>query len=398
MVVRYSAGALTKDEKKIAKALLDRGYRNQDIQALINIGRSHTINSARITEVKRDKNQPAASEQELVQFQQNQQSFDPNTGLKQYDNERLIRAREAMILAVQGFNSAGLKFKTELFVVLANIAWTYLLHEYFEKKGVQIEDKAGVSLLLSKMLQRSDCPLSSGTKNNLRAIKIIRDNVEHKLLGPYDKNWFQIFQACCLNFEKCLCEYFGSKLSISSELAFALQFSKLNFDHAVQLEQYELPEHISAIDAGLHEGMTPEQLSDLEYKFRVVYTLDSATKSKAHIEFISPESSDGKEIRSVLVKYKPSDELYPYKPNQVSRLVAESLNIQFTPHNHTQAWRLFNIRPTSKNNNPENTKKEYCIYHQAHKDYTYSQRWVDFLVEEVARKESFDKIKSMKVS
>ncbi|MFM8516981.1 MAG: DUF3644 domain-containing protein, partial [Nevskiaceae bacterium] len=39
------------------------------------------------------------------------------------------------------FNSPSLSFKTEVFSVLANIAWTYLMHEYYERKGVQIKDK-----------------------------------------------------------------------------------------------------------------------------------------------------------------------------------------------------------------------------------------------------------------
>lgn len=39
MVGRKREGALSKDEKKIVKALLGKGWRNQDIQALLNIGR-----------------------------------------------------------------------------------------------------------------------------------------------------------------------------------------------------------------------------------------------------------------------------------------------------------------------------------------------------------------------
>lgn len=43
MVTRKKEGALTAHEKQIVKALLDKGRRNQDIQALINIGRPATI-------------------------------------------------------------------------------------------------------------------------------------------------------------------------------------------------------------------------------------------------------------------------------------------------------------------------------------------------------------------
>src|SRR5262249_7904983 len=101
MVERKPEGALTKDEKRIIKALIDKGWRHQDIQALVNVSRSATINSARITEVKEDQTQKAASDEEVEFFQIKKHSFDSKTGLNLFDDERLIRAREAMILAVQ---------------------------------------------------------------------------------------------------------------------------------------------------------------------------------------------------------------------------------------------------------------------------------------------------------
>jgi hypothetical protein len=52
-------GVLSKEEKELVKGLLKRKCRNQDIQYLVNIGRRTTINSARITEVKRSKIAPA---------------------------------------------------------------------------------------------------------------------------------------------------------------------------------------------------------------------------------------------------------------------------------------------------------------------------------------------------
>ena len=54
MRIRRREGRLTAEEEGIVKALLSQGWRNQDIQALVNIGRVATINSARITEVKQN--------------------------------------------------------------------------------------------------------------------------------------------------------------------------------------------------------------------------------------------------------------------------------------------------------------------------------------------------------
>jgi hypothetical protein len=48
--------------------------------------------------------------------------IDPLTGLSLRGDELLIKAREAMIAAVHTFNSAGLVFRAELFIVTAIIA------------------------------------------------------------------------------------------------------------------------------------------------------------------------------------------------------------------------------------------------------------------------------------
>jgi hypothetical protein len=339
MAGKKTAAALTDEEKRVAKALLAKNWRNQDIQALVNIGRPATVNSGRITGVKQSKAQEPASDEEVAFFRIKKRSYDPQTGLNFYDDERLIRAREAMILAVQIFNSAALKFKTEVFAVLANVAWTYLLHEYYDRRSVAIVDEDGRSLLLSKMIERPDCPISDGVRNNLRSLKTIRDDVEHLVLGKGDLKFLGLFQACCLNFDRVLCKEFGERLTLANDLAVALQFTRMDIEQLATVNKYEIPSHIDALDARLTEKMTEAQQVDLEYQFRVIYTLDAASKTRAHFEFFRPESAEGKEIRNVLVQYKSTDESHPHKAGQVPPLVAAHSGKAFTSHNHVQAWR-----------------------------------------------------------
>ena len=397
MVARKKEGALIAHEKMIVKALLKKGRRNQDIQTLINMGRAATVNSARITEVKQNKRQKAASDDEVAFYEIKKLSIDTATGLNLFDDERLIRAREAMILAVQIFNSAAFRFKTEVFAVLVNIAWTYLLHEFYKRKKVKILQKDGRTLLLSQMIERHDFPLSEGAKNNLRSLKTIRDEVEHKLLGKSDVKWFGLFQACCLNFDEAMCKLFGEQLTLAHELSFALQFSRMNVERLSLLNKYEIPPHIEAVDARLNEKLSESELADLEYQFRVIYTMDSASRRRSHFEFVRPGSEEGKEIQNVLVQHKIADHLYPHKPGAVVRLVKQKSGKVFTSHNHTQAWRFFKVRSGKGASQPENTKKEFCIYHAAHGDYTYSAQWVEYLVSQVNDAEKFAAITAVKL-
>ena len=111
--------------------------------------------------------------------------------------------------------------------------------------------------------------------------------------------------------------------------------------------------------------------------------------SSSGMQFIHPGSNEAEEIRNILVKYKTADDLYPHKPARVIALVSERSGKRFTSHNHTQAWRKYAARPRRGDQQPHNTNKDHCIYHAAHGDYTYSEKWIDFLVAEIATAEGF---------
>ena len=396
-MARRPQGALTGEEKHIVKGLLQAGERNQDIQALVNTGRSATINSGRIAEVKQDDTIAPASAEELEYYRARKKSFDPQTGLNLYDDERLIRAREAMLLAVQVFNSPTLKFKAEVFAVQANIAWTYLLHEHYERQGIAILQEDGRSFLLSQVVARDDCPLSQGIRDNLSSLKKIRDAVEHTLFRRADTRFLSIFQACCLNFDKAICDLFGPDMALSNELSFSLQFAKMDLEQLAQVHAYEVPEHIRTLEQEIDGDLDEARSADIEYRFRVVYTFENSTKSKSHIKFVHPTDEEAEEVRNVLIRKEISDKLYPHKAGVVADMVRQKSDRAFTTYNHTQAWRKFDVRPRNGVEQPENTNKDYCIYHQAHGDFTYSTKWVDFIVSFIASDDNYEELRRFKL-
>lgn len=105
MAKQPSKTTLTPIEKSVIKALLVAGWRNQDIQVLINTGRPASINFGRISTIKGDDTIIPASNEQVEAFKQKKLLFDHVTGLCPFDDERLVRAREAMILAVELFNT-----------------------------------------------------------------------------------------------------------------------------------------------------------------------------------------------------------------------------------------------------------------------------------------------------
>lgn len=130
---------------------------------------------------------------------------------------------------------------------------------------------------------------------------------------------------------------------------------------------------------------------------KVVYTFDNSTKASSHIQFIQPGSDQADAVRNVLLKYKLADEEYPHKPTKVAALVAGRAGRKFTANNHAQAWHLYKARPRAGSKQPGNTRKEYCIYHAAHRDYTYSDKWVEFLATAITDDAEFAKILATKL-
>lgn len=369
--------ALTFDEKRIAKKLLGDGETYQDVQQLINTGRNPTVNPGRFAGWNKWEIDPATPE-EVARFRYEKSLVDLKSGLSPIDDERLFRAREAMIAAVENFNNPSSLFKIQIFTVVSKIAWTYLLHEYYDRKGIKIIGEDGNSLLMSQMLARDDCPLTEDVKKNLSSIKILRDNVEHKLLSSIGRTYWPLFQANCLNFDSVIRKLFGDSAGLRDILSLALQFGGMDIEQLSKLQAYDLTPMIEAIDAAIIEGAGIHGKEGAAYKFKVSYHFEKATKGDSHIVFNKNNPEAGK-VSNVLTQKVVGDELWPHKPSKVVQMIREKTGVAFSQHQHQLAWKKFGARPRANAKNPGDCKKNFCHYHSAHNDYTYSDALFDFL-------------------
>ena len=137
----------------------------------------------------------AASSDDLDSFIATWPDVDAETGLSLRGDELLIKAREAMVAAVHTFNSAGLTFRTELFIVTAIIAWTYLLHAWFKREGIDrryTKNEKGEAVVvktpngadrywdLAQCLKHARCPIERGARDNLSYLLELRHEIEHR--------------------------------------------------------------------------------------------------------------------------------------------------------------------------------------------------------------------------
>ncbi|MDR4505136.1 MAG: DUF3644 domain-containing protein [Candidatus Scalindua sp.] len=281
-------------------------------------------------------------------------------------NELLIKSREAMLCAVQIFNNPNIVFKSESFIVLANIAWTYLLHSYYKKSGINYryyEQKAQRKRYdktkrgsfkyweLERCLNDKNCPIDSVTISNLKFLIGLRHEIVHQMTTRIDDYLSARFQACCLNYNKYVKRLFGEDYGIDKYLSFSIQFSSITEDHAKQLKEFsELPQNIAAYINDFDNSISEEVFNNPQYSYRVLYVPRTANrKGQADkvIEFIPADSPEAqglnKEYRIIRDREKPK-----HLPTEIIDIMRSKGFKKFGMHQHTQLWKQFDAKDEAK--------------------------------------------------
>lgn len=299
--------------------------------------------------------------------------------------ELLRKSREAALNAVQTFNNPLTTFKAETFIVLMVIAWTYLLHAYYRQKGVEyryheqgakrrkfVRKESGAYKYweLGKCLDHCKCPLDGPTKKNLRFLIGLRNEIEHhQSVGSDD--WFSArYLACCLNYERFVCELFGKKYSLDSATAFTLQFRDLRAIETPEEAQKPLPSNVAKYVQEFDAELTDDEFRSPHFR-RVVRFEQVVTNSRAQadkmIRFVQfdPEFASESDVgyQDVYIK---KEEKEKYLPSRIVELIQKEGFLGFRIHHHTELWQSRQAKKPGKG---------YGIQ-LAHTWYWY-ERWLD---------------------
>ena len=280
--------------------------------------------------------------------------------------ELLTKSREAALAAVQIFNSPAITFKSEIFVVLMNIAWTYLMHAYYREKRIEyryfqmknnrrIFDKTNSGSHkrweLERCLNDQQSPIDTDTSNNLRFLIGIRHEIEHQMTSRLDPSLSAKFQACCLNYNEYVKKLFGEKHAIDKHLAFSLQFSSISREQLEGLPAAsDMPSHIRSFVEGFEGKLSEQEFNSPRFAYRVLFVAKTANrKGQADqvIEFIKADSELAKTVNSTYGVIKET-ERPKFIPSVIVKLMIDEGNRRFTMHCHSTLWKELDARNPNK--------------------------------------------------
>ena len=281
-------------------------------------------------------------------------------------DELIYKSREAALAAVQIFNNPQITFKSEMFVVLVNIAWTYLLHahyrknrieyRYFEQKGkIRRFDRTAKGAYkfweLERCLNEALSPIDHDAANNLRFLIGIRHEIEHQMTTRIDASFSAKFQACCLNYNDYIKKLFGHELAIDKHLSFSLQFSSIAMEHAEQLQtQPVLPGHIKAFVDGFEGNLSEQEFNSPRFAYRVLFVAKTANrKGQADevIEFVKADSELAKNVNQKYAVIKETERPKLRPKTIVSTMKQEGFK-NFNVRHHTLLWQEQDAKNPSK--------------------------------------------------
>jgi hypothetical protein len=280
-----------------------------------------------------------------------------NRRIGSLQQELIMKSREAALAAVQIFNSPLITFKSEIFIVLMNIAWTYLLHAYYRKKNIdyryytqrqkrRVYDKtkngAHKHWELERCLSDSNSPIDRDVANNLRFLIGLRHEIEHQMTARLDNLFSAKFQACCINYNENVKKLFEDKYGIGKHLAFSLQFSSISQEQAESLPSSDTtPSHIKAFIDGLEGRLSDTEFNSPRYAYRVLFVAKTANrKGQADqvIEFVKSDSEIAQNANKTYAILKET-ERPKHLPSGIVKMMKREGFMQFTMNNHTELWK-----------------------------------------------------------
>lgn len=354
-------------EISLIKGLIVHTELNDQMIVAIFSHLSRTINHREISYIRQGRGrysgQTAADKSDVVAFLSQYKRFErlaqAHGIVPQEGHFQLVqKAQEAMRSAVMIFNNPNINWKSEIFIVNAVIAWTYLMHAYYLKEGIEyIYKKGGEAVLtddgrpkhweLTKCISTGVCPLSKPVKSNLDYLISIRNEIEHRLSDNVDKYLEPKLQACALNFEQWMCKWFGEACSIAHELGFAIQFAEISIKSQKEVVGDKgLPSVIANANAAIEKNMSLDDFNDPSYSYRVYVvprTINNKKKADQAVIFAEQGSDVELAVRDI--------ERPKYKAAQIVQKMVEEGFTDFNMHGKrgfVRLWQGMDARNLSK--------------------------------------------------
>lgn len=332
----------------------------------------------------------------------------------------LDKAKDSALLAIEVYNKPAVSFRSAGYIALMVIAWTSLLHAVFLRREInpyykhnghyqKIDGDYRHWELAECVRQFWGDDVENAIRKNIEFFIPLRHKIEHRHIPVLDAVIFGECQAWLLNFDALMGAEFGAKHQLRESLSFSLQLFPSGDSFAAAVKANKSLKDVKKFIDDYRSTIAPEVMASGQFAFKAFLiqvanhqSEDALPVQFFHYDTLTPEQQAEVEKFAALVKFKNVGALNAglLKPGEVVKAVQAGLgNIKierngkqidkFNTDTHIRCWKHYKARPKSGVKKPDQTNPAYCSYDKAHKDYLYTQAWVNYLIDKMANEDEY---------
>jgi hypothetical protein len=308
--------------------------------------------------------------------------------MKDLSKMMVDKSIEAFILGLEIYNKPTIRYRIEGFSFFMVNAWELMLKAELVNRGESIyfSDKPGRTLSVSDTIKKIYTDKNTRIRLNLEKIVELRNISTHYITEDYELKYAPLFQACVLNYVNELKRFHDEDITAhiaQNFLTLSARYEPLSNEEIKIKYPPEIAEKF--IQQANNIDVLCEEYDSEKFSINIRQNL-YITKKRSEADFtVSIDSTSDTKVTKVKELKDPAD-THKYSYNNVvtavrERLRKQNIKIGYTKGFNSHVLNLLIVFYNVKDN--EKFAYKHIIGKQS--SYTYSQQFVDFIIEEIKK-------------
>ncbi|HFR3033205.1 TPA: DUF3644 domain-containing protein [Streptococcus pyogenes] len=316
-------------------------------------------------------------------------------------SERLVlKSVEAFIMGLEIYNKPTIKYRIEGFSFFICNAWELMLKAEMLNRGFSIyySDNPERTLSLEYVLKKIYSDENTRIRLNLEKIIELRNISTHFITEDYEIKYAPLFQACVLNLASEMKRFHNKDITESiahNFLTISASYEPLSNEEIKLKYPSEIAEKF--IKQANEVDVLSKEYNSEKFSIDIRQNL-YITKKKDEADFVVSISKDAETPVSLVKELKDPSDTHKYSYSNVVTAVQERLKKSAIKLGYEKGFNTYVLNLVIDFYNIKSeTTFSYCHLIGSTQTYTYSQQFVEFIVNEI-KKDPQNFVESLKKS
>lgn len=302
---------------------------------------------------------------------------------------RLVdKSIEAFIMGLEIYNKPTIKYRIEGFSFFICNAWELMLKAEMlnRNQSIYFKDNPDRTLSLEGVIKKIYSDDSTRIRLNLERIIELRNISTHYITEDYELKYAPLFQACVLNYVNELQRFHSrdvTKAISQNFLTITATYEPLSNEQIRLKYPAEIAEKFiqqaNAIDVLVTEYNSDKFAIGIKQNLYI-------TKKKSEADFIVSIANQSPSQVAILKDLKDPSETHKYSYANIISVVNDRLNKKNIKLNYKSGFNQYVLTLVIDFYSIKSDEKySYCHKISKSEHYTYSQKFVDFIISEIEK-------------